>query len=138
MEIKVKTRIIKGKGKNMRIEEYKFTRNGREISFDDFLLELRKQYRTEQAYIQAKEELIKKLENGIYKWDTASTTHLRIAKRDNICPLCSEEIIGYPSLSRRDNKTNICNKCGIIQAFEDFMKYQKENVNNEKTNNNRN
>lgn len=122
----------------MQIEDYKFTKNRREITFDDFLLEIRKQYRTEQAYIQAKEELIKKLENGIYKWDTSRTTHLRVARRDNICPLCNEEIIGYPSLSRRDNKTNICNKCGMLQALEDFIKYQKENGNNESKNNNKN
>lgn len=114
----------------VKIEDYKFTQNGKEVSFDDFLLELRKQYRTEQAYIQAKEELINKMENGIYKWDTSSTTHLRIAKKDNTCPLCSEKIIGYPSLSRRDNKTNICSTCGMRQTLEDFIKYQKENMNN--------
>lgn len=26
---------------------------------------------------------------------------------------------GYPSLSRRDNKTNICSLCGILEAHED-------------------
>lgn len=36
-----------------------------------------------------------------------------------ICPKCGKEIIGYPALSRVDNKTEICSKCGQIEALED-------------------
>ena len=42
------------------------------------------------------------------------------------CPLCNEMIKGVPALSRIDNKTKICSKCGILQALEDFIKYKKE------------
>ncbi len=44
-----------------------------------------------------------------------------------ICPICNEKIKGPPALSRIDNKTKICSKCGILQALEDFIKYKKEN-----------
>ena len=36
-----------------------------------------------------------------------------------ICPKCNGPITGYPALSRRDNKTNICNICGIAESFTD-------------------
>ena len=42
-----------------------------------------------------------------------------------ICARCKNYIIGYPALSRRDNKTEICSKCGSLEALEDFMKYKK-------------
>ena len=45
------------------------------------------------------------------------------------CPLCNEMIKGVPALSRIDNKTKICSKCGILQALEDFIKYKKEKKN---------
>ena len=43
-----------------------------------------------------------------------------------ICPICGQEI-NYPALSRRDNKTEICSNCGVIEALEDFAKYLKKN-----------
>ena len=45
--------------------------------------------------------------------------------KDNICPLCNKKIKGHPALSRIDNKTKICSKCGMLQALEDFIKYKK-------------
>ena len=36
------------------------------------------------------------------------------------CPHCEENSTGYPALSRRDNKTDICSKCGEIEAFVDM------------------
>lgn len=47
--------------------------------------------------------------------------------QDRICPKCNDYIVGYPALSREDNKTEICSKCGNIEALEIFFKY-KENV----------
>ena len=35
-----------------------------------------------------------------------------------ICPICNKEYIGYPALSRVDNKTEICSNCGIRQALQ--------------------
>lgn len=41
------------------------------------------------------------------------------------CPICKKSIIGYPAISRKDNKTEICSNCGVIQALEQFEKYKK-------------
>jgi len=36
------------------------------------------------------------------------------------CPRCEKTYEGYPSLSRRDNKTDICSDCGTVEAIEDY------------------
>lgn len=36
-----------------------------------------------------------------------------------ICPRCKQNFEGFPALSRRDNKTNICTMCGHVEAFID-------------------
>ena len=33
------------------------------------------------------------------------------------CPLCHQKITGYPALSRKDNKTQICSNCGMMEAI---------------------
>lgn len=42
-----------------------------------------------------------------------------------VCPICKNSIIGYPAVSRKDNRTEICSACGIIEALQDFMTYKK-------------
>jgi hypothetical protein len=38
-----------------------------------------------------------------------------------ICPICRNDYDGrYPALSRRDNKTEICPNCGVMEAMEDL------------------
>ena len=37
-------------------------------------------------------------------------------------PKCKRPIISYPAISRKDNKTEICSKCGQEEAIRDFMK----------------
>lgn len=32
------------------------------------------------------------------------------------CPECGQEYAGYPSISRKDNRTAICSDCGIQEA----------------------
>lgn len=52
------------------------------------------------------------------------TTHyLGVAK---ICPKCKNHIVGYPAISRKDNRTEICSNCGVLEALEAFIKYQKQ------------
>ncbi len=41
------------------------------------------------------------------------------------CPRCKCEIIGYPALSRVDNKTDICSECGIKEAMYQFTKIRQ-------------
>ena len=36
------------------------------------------------------------------------------------CPTCKETTTDFPAISRRDNKTEICSKCGTSEAIEDF------------------
>jgi hypothetical protein len=36
------------------------------------------------------------------------------------CPMCLKFYTGFPALSRLDNKTSICNDCGLVEALEDF------------------
>lgn len=43
-----------------------------------------------------------------------------------ICPMCGNVYVGYPALSRIDNKTEICPDCGQMEAFMDFFKGQED------------
>lgn len=44
-----------------------------------------------------------------------------------ICARCGSAIVGYPALSRKDNRTEICSRCGTLEALEEVIKYEKEN-----------
>lgn len=46
-----------------------------------------------------------------------------------ICASCGRAIIGYPAISRADNKTELCSNCGTLEAVESFRKYPKEELN---------
>jgi len=37
------------------------------------------------------------------------------------CTSCAKWYTGYPAISRKDNKTEICSKCGTREAFDDFF-----------------
>ena len=39
-----------------------------------------------------------------------------------VCPICNREYSERPALSRRDNKTEICPNCGMLEALEDMKK----------------
>lgn len=41
-----------------------------------------------------------------------------------VCPKCKKTIIGYPSISRKDNKTEICSNCGTFEALESLYNYK--------------
>lgn len=41
-----------------------------------------------------------------------------------ICPVCGKEYVEHPAISRRDNKTEICPTCGIMEALKDFQEYE--------------
>ena len=40
----------------------------------------------------------------------------------SICPKCKGDIVGYPAISRLDNKTEICSSCGIREALIECIK----------------
>lgn len=43
-----------------------------------------------------------------------------------ICPICGSIINGYPALSRKDNKTEICPNCGTLEAIQIYKEYKKK------------
>lgn len=42
-------------------------------------------------------------------------------RNEKICPNCGKEYVGYPAISRRDNKTEICPECGVNEALLDYF-----------------
>lgn len=38
------------------------------------------------------------------------------------CPKCKDPLGDRPALSRRDNKTDICSNCGLLEALEDAQR----------------
>ena len=42
--------------------------------------------------------------------------------KQNKCPRCDSVMEEYPALSRRDNETDICSDCGMLEALEDYTK----------------
>lgn len=38
-----------------------------------------------------------------------------------ICPVCGNEYTEHPAISRRDNITEICSKCGTNEAIDDYL-----------------
>ena len=53
--------------------------------------------------------------------------HLFISDRDwVICPNCGCGYDEYPAISRKDNKTEICPRCGEMEALNEFFKNESE------------
>lgn len=50
----------------------------------------------------------------------------KLKYKNRICPHCKKPIIGYPAISRKDNKTEICSNCGTLEALEIFYINQKK------------
>lgn len=46
-------------------------------------------------------------------------------RKIKICPLCNQEIHGYPAISRKDNRTEICSRCGVLEALHDFALWKE-------------
>ena len=51
--------------------------------------------------------------------DKLTDTSMEV-KRKTKCLMCKKEIQGFPALSRLDNKTKICSKCGMYEAMLTF------------------
>lgn len=48
-------------------------------------------------------------------------------KKWKTCPRCGQKYNEPPALSRKDNKTKICSKCGNEEALLDYLFMKKEN-----------
>lgn len=49
-----------------------------------------------------------------------------------ICPICGNEYTEHPAISRKDNETEICPRCGTNEAVEDFLNANLEGKENNK------
>ena len=45
---------------------------------------------------------------------------MKTGKQPWRCPRCGEFTRDYPALSRKDNKTDVCDRCGTDEALEDY------------------
>ena len=52
--------------------------------------------------------------------------------KTRICPVCGKAYSEHPAISRKDNKTEICSKCGTIEAVEEFLNEHLEGKENDK------
>ena len=50
-----------------------------------------------------------------------SRSGAKVAQRRRKCPKCGKYYVGYPALSRVDNKTEICPECGMEEALDAFI-----------------
>ena len=46
-----------------------------------------------------------------------------VLEKEKKCPRCGKSMNGFPALSRKDNKTEICSQCGQEEAMEAFNIY---------------
>lgn len=49
----------------------------------------------------------------------------KTAQKPRKCPTCGKIYYGYPALSRKDNKTEICPECGIREALVALLSTEK-------------
>ena len=53
---------------------------------------------------------------------------MSLEERKKKCPRCGAVITLYPAISRKDNKTEICSDCGVIEAIEEYIKHKNKLV----------
>ena len=56
------------------------------------------------------------------------TNTSKAAQKRHKCPKCGKYYVGYPALSRKDNKTKICPECGLKEAIVLFLESHDANV----------
>lgn len=52
-------------------------------------------------------------------------TEVRNMEKVKVCPMCGQEYVGHPALSRKDNKTKICPECGTLEAIHFFIEVMR-------------
>lgn len=48
---------------------------------------------------------------------------IKVKEEVKVCPICNKKYLGFPAISRKDNVTKICPKCGADEAIAEFIKY---------------
>lgn len=88
-----------------------------EVRIGDYIFKVKKDH------VDFKYEPIKKAEP--IKLEVLITEN---SDETKLCPICNKEIGKYPAISRKDNKTEICSNCGMLEALAIFSESQKEEV----------
>lgn len=65
------------------------------------------------------------IENGEYMGTVTAIQPKEEVLEVRDCPRCGCLYTGYPAISRKDNKTEICSDCGLAEAMNAFMKEVK-------------
>lgn len=55
------------------------------------------------------------------KWVEDMKKEISDLEKEKKCPRCGKPMNGFPALSRKDNKTEICSQYGQDEAMEDFI-----------------
>lgn len=50
----------------------------------------------------------------------------KVAQKRRKCPICGKYYVDYPALSRENNKTEICSRCGMEEAVYAFLRSLRE------------
>lgn len=50
---------------------------------------------------------------------------MKARQKRHKCPKCGKYYVGYPALSREDNKTEICPECGVKEALETYLCHRR-------------
>lgn len=48
-----------------------------------------------------------------------------------VCPICGKEYTEHPAISRKDDKTEICPRCGIHEGLESYLNSKLEGKEND-------
>jgi len=56
---------------------------------------------------------------SIFDYPNVATSESMISNEPKICPVCGKEYRRVGCISRRDNKTVICEVCGAMEALDD-------------------
>lgn len=52
--------------------------------------------------------------------------YIHTGERKKTCPRCGAYITFHPAISRKDNETEICSDCGVIEAIEEYAAAEKK------------
>lgn len=67
--------------------------------------------------------LIERDYNTQKKWVEDMEKEIEQLQKEKKCPRCGKPMNGFPAISRKDNKTEICSQCGQDEAMEAFNNY---------------
>ncbi len=56
--------------------------------------------------------------------DNQEPVNEEVARNTRLCPRCKKPFVGWPAISRSDNKTEICSDCGVEEARNALFFYE--------------